>query len=54
MKESLKEYLTELKEREVVDAKLLKEKFELWLESARASAEAEDADDKSKEAFTKI
>jgi hypothetical protein len=44
MKETLREYLEELKEREVVDAKLIEEAFNTWLEEARTKSQEEGAD----------
>jgi hypothetical protein len=43
MKETLKEYLEELKEREVVDAKLVEDAFNFWLEEARTKSQEEGA-----------
>ena len=44
MKETLKEYLQELQEREVVDAKLIEDDFNVWLEDARVKSQEEGAD----------
>ncbi len=44
MKESVKEYLEELKDREAVEAKLVEDAFAAWLEKARESAAAEGGD----------
>lgn len=44
MKESLREYLEELKEREIVDAKLVEDAFTVWFEAARVKSEEESAD----------
>lgn len=51
MKESVAEYLSELKEREVVDAKIAEDQFNAWYEQEKAKAGEEGGDS---EAFAAI
>lgn len=44
MKETVREYLEELKEREVVEANLAEEVFNKWLETEKASLETHEKD----------
>ena len=60
MKETVKEYLEELKEREAVDAELAADQFAKWFDSQKAKVDQFKAEDESaaavsaREAFAKI